>query len=229
MRRKNPRIDLKLKYRKTLAICLGLSLTLHLFLFLFAGQLEVKPYEKPVSEEMIKIEDIPETPTRSRPSPPMRPSVPIVRDGIDVPAEATIEPTELDLDEVPPVPPLPPPPPELPRTDEVIDFFRAEVKPRLVKSIKPEYPEVARRAGIEGMVILHLLVGKDGRVRKVLVIKAPGEKIEISKDPEECEDRAGFIKAAVEAVWQFEFTPALQNGRPVRVWVSLPVKFVLTD
>ena len=67
----------------------------------------------------------------------------------------------------------------------------------------------ARKAKIQGTVILHVLVGKDGHVKHVQVIRAV----------------AGLTEAAVEAVKKWVFRPALSNNKPVAVWVEVPIHF----
>ena len=81
----------------------------------------------------------------------------------------------------------------------------------MVKSVAPKYPEIARRTGIEGTVFVKILVGKDGKPEEVEFVKGP----EIFRD------------VALEAARKFEFSPARQNDRPVRVWVMVPIQFRL--
>lgn len=90
-------------------------------------------------------------------------------------------------------------------------FQSAEVMPVLVRMAPPAYPHLARDAGVEGQVIVRAIVDENGRVIRVFVIDGP----------------ALFHEAAAEAVRQALFKPALQNGRPVRVWVSIPIRFTL--
>ena len=73
----------------------------------------------------------------------------------------------------------------------------------------PAYPEFARDAGITGKVTLHVLVGKDGRVKNVKVIKGV----------------TGLDAAAVDAVKKWVFKPALSNNKPIAVWVEVPMDF----
>ncbi len=80
----------------------------------------------------------------------------------------------------------------------------------LQKSI--EYPEMARKAGIEGQVIVRVLVGKDGKPKKAVVQYTDSKMLD---------------KAAVKAVMKQVFTPAIQNGRAITCWVSIPIKFKL--
>ena len=74
------------------------------------------------------------------------------------------------------------------------------------------YPEIARRAGIEGKVLIRVLVDKDGKPRR--------HRIEFT-------DNEALNDAAVKAVMASVFTPAIQNDRPVQCWVTLPVVFRL--
>jgi protein TonB len=97
----------------------------------------------------------------------------------------------------------------LPPSDVFIPY---ETPPVPIKPIIPNYPEMARMAGVEGMVILLVLIDKDGTVRDVQVRKGIG---------------AGLDEAAVEAVKKIPWTPAIQNSRPVAVWMSVPVRFRL--
>jgi protein TonB len=60
-------------------------------------------------------------------------------------------------------------------------------------------------------VTLHVLVGKDGRVKNVKVIKGV----------------TGLNEAAIEAMKKWVFKPALSNNKPVAVWVEVPMDFKL--
>jgi TonB family protein len=86
--------------------------------------------------------------------------------------------------------------------------------PVLVKYDAPEYPEQAKRAGLEGNVTVELVVGEDGRVVDASVVD--------SSDP-------AFEEAAVEAASRCEFRPAKLDGNPTRVRVRVPYQFRLGD
>ena len=75
----------------------------------------------------------------------------------------------------------------------------------------PEYPAIARSAMVEGTVLLHVLVGKDGKVRQVRVDSGPDM----------------LREAAVACAKSAMFNPAIFNGKPVEVWVAFPVTFHL--
>lgn len=73
------------------------------------------------------------------------------------------------------------------------------------------YPEIARQSGIEGRVVAKVLVGTDGSVLKVGGVSGP----EVFRDE------------VADKVMNLSFTPALQNGQPVKCWVSVPFNFTL--
>ncbi len=89
------------------------------------------------------------------------------------------------------------------------EFVYYEDEPVPVAMVKPDYPPFARDAGIQGKVVLHVLVGKDGRVKNVKVNKGV----------------VGLNEAAMDAVKRWVFKPALSNNKPVAVWVEVPVDF----
>lgn len=94
------------------------------------------------------------------------------------------------------------------------DFVPFEQAPTPVKQVSPNYPDIARRAELEGSVIVKAWVDKEGKVKKAVVLKSDAEV---------------FNQPAVEAAMQWVFTPALQQKKPVAVWVAIPFKFRLNS
>ena len=92
------------------------------------------------------------------------------------------------------------------------DFVPVQQLPVMVVQISPVYPELAIRAGLEGRVWVSILVGREGKPKKAVVVKS---------------DQEIFNKSAIDAAMQYSFTPALQNNKPVAVWVVIPFKFEL--
>lgn len=92
-------------------------------------------------------------------------------------------------------------------------WIYTDVLPEPVIQFKPEYPELAREAGVEGLVIVHALIGVEGRVIRVEL----DEKRSVPL----------LDRTALEAAMKWRFTPALANGHPVKVWYAIPFKFVL--
>ncbi len=99
----------------------------------------------------------------------------------------------------------------LPQPDE---FVAVEEQPVAIQLPVAKYPEMARKAGIEGNVWVKVLVDKTGNVRDAVIVKESGAS-------------AGFEEAALEAAKQGKWKPAMQNKQPVAVWVSYEVKFQL--
>jgi len=90
-------------------------------------------------------------------------------------------------------------------------FLFVEVPPELVSLTVPDYPELAREAGIEGVVHVQVLVGEDGFVLEALVLQ--GLPL--------------LDEAALQAARSAVFRPAQQSGQPVRTRVVLPIEFSL--
>ena len=91
-------------------------------------------------------------------------------------------------------------------------FRFVEHLPEPVSSVPPVYPEAARRANLEGKVLVRMLVGKDGKVKKVVVEQTT---LEILND------------AACDAAMKAVFTPAYNAGGPVSVWMYTTFVFRL--
>lgn len=80
---------------------------------------------------------------------------------------------------------------------------------------KPNYPDVSRRFGEEGIVRLRVLVGVDGRAHEVTVERSSGYR--------------RLDKAALDAVRRWRFVPGTRGGVPEAMWYIVPVEFVLKD
>jgi TonB family protein len=86
--------------------------------------------------------------------------------------------------------------------------------PKLISKAEPEYTEEARRAKIEGMVVLHVAIQPDGRAHNVRVTR--------SLD-------AGLDQKAMEAIEKWTFQPGQKDGKPVAVAATIEVNFRLLD
>ncbi len=96
------------------------------------------------------------------------------------------------------------------------EFVAVEIPAEMIYEEIPEYPRQAKIAQMEAVVWIQALVDKDGNVREARVLKSSGSK-------------AGFDEAAVAAAYKCKYKPAIQNGRPVHIWVSYSVEFTLRD
>ena len=78
---------------------------------------------------------------------------------------------------------------------------------------KIEYPKMAMKQGIEGVVYLELFIDENGNIRRINVLKDPGY---------------GFAEAAIAALEGITCKPAMMNDKPVAVRFRYPVRFVLS-
>ena len=211
-RAKNPAFDLKRRYRRTFRVCMGIAFVLHVGIGFAFPTFKASPRKVERKTIVIETLDIPETQQIHRPPPPARPAVPIATESEEVPDDVTIEATDLDFDHV--SIDVPPPPTEtaiIVEEEEILDYMMVEEKPKIIKRVAPEYPQVALKAGIEGTVVIKVLIDKDGSIAEATAVR--GKEI--------------FQKAALKAVYQYRFTPARQNDRPVKVYLVMPMRFRL--
>jgi len=103
-----------------------------------------------------------------------------------------------------------------PLTPQVINApgaFRVggEVAPPIaVRRVEPLYPESARRNGVRGIVVLQVLVGKDGRVKDAVVTRGLPY---------------GLGESALDSIRKWEFRPATRNGEPVDAIFDITFSF----
>jgi periplasmic protein TonB len=106
---------------------------------------------------------------------------------------------------------MPPPPPPAPPERKPIRVGGDITRPERVHDVAPVYPALARAAQIEGTVILEAVIGPDGTVRDVRVLRS----VPLLDD------------AAVDAVRQWLFSPTRLNGETVAVVMTVTVTFRL--
>lgn len=220
--RKTEAADLRKRY--TIFVQLGMVASLVLLIVLFTVNLRTENPFQMIEEdtEVVQIEEIEQTRQIEQPPPPPQPPPPIEvpDDQIDDMPQLDLD-IDLDLTASPPAPPPPPPPPSAepapPPPSEPEIFVIVEEMAEPIGGIaaiqqRVRYPEMARRAGIEGTVFVQFVVNEDGSVQDLVCVRDPG---------------GGTCEAAIEAIRQTQFRPGRQRGRPVRVRMSLPVSFRL--
>ena len=97
------------------------------------------------------------------------------------------------------------------RRPEFGEYVSTDELPEAIVKLEPFYPEEAKRDGIEGTVLVQALVIEDGTVADTRAVPS----IPALED------------AAVACVRQWRFKPAMTGGKPVAVWVVVPIRFVL--
>jgi len=199
-----------------IGMLLALTLTLGAFNARFALS-EAEQFVAP-DQEVVRMEEMVQTEQIQRPPPPPRPPVPV-----EVPDDTRLDELDLDLDSFldldVAISDMPPPPPapvaEEEEEDEV--FLVVEQMPVIKGGLKKlydyvSYPKVAQKSGLEGTVVVKLIVSPEGKPTKPEVIKSVHQVLD---------------DAAVAGIMKLEFEPARQRSRAVAVWISIPVVFEL--
>ncbi|MFZ1288655.1 MAG: energy transducer TonB [Melioribacteraceae bacterium] len=213
--KKNPKVDLKLKYQRVFEISVIITLLLLILSFKYFPKIKGESLAVEAPQELVAVEDVDITKQETAPPPPPKPPIPIEAPSDDELEDIEIEDTEIDINEEVAAPP----PPVKEEEEEVaVEFFVAvEDMPEPIGGIqgiqeKIIYPEIAKRAGVQGRVYIKAFVDEGGNVQKAEVIKGIG---------------AGCDEAAVDAVMKTKFKPGKQRGKAVRVQVSIPILFKL--
>ena len=92
------------------------------------------------------------------------------------------------------------------------DFVNVDQMPKIISQSIPVYPEKAKKAGIEGRVIVKLWIDTKGDVRKAILLKSTDEI---------------FDKPSLDAAMKYRFSPAVYRDSPVSVWVVIPFTYKL--
>jgi protein TonB len=219
-----PGTDLRRDYRLTIQVGLVVSL--------FAVTALVRAPLTPADEgfdltladqETVQMEEILQTAQVEKPPPPPRPPVPV-----EVPNDEILMDEDLDLDasldldeplfDLPPPPPTPAPDEQEEDLEQEI-FVVVEQMPEIIGGTQKvyeylEYPPIARQAGMEGLVVIQVVVNQDGMPVEPVVARSAGEVLD---------------RAAIEAVMKLRFVPGKQRGKPVRVRMAIPIRFRLRD
>lgn len=93
-------------------------------------------------------------------------------------------------------------------------FAAVQENPVPVRTVKPTYPRELREAGVSGVVMVKCMIDEQGNVAETTVVKSSNEK---------------FDPPAVEALKKWKFKPARQDGKPVAIHVTIPIKFTVSE
>ncbi len=215
--RKENKNNLKNKY--TLYMEVGLIVTLGILIVAFRADWSNRSDFEIVlpEQEQIAMEEIQQTEQIEEPPPPPKPPVPV-----EVPNDEILEDDILDLDASldldAPAAALPPPPlPEKEEEEEPEIFMIVEQYPEMIGGIAALYgeirfPEIARKAGVEGRVFLKFVVDEQGNVQNPEVTRGIG---------------AGCDEEAIRAISKMKFIPGKQRGKAVKVSMQTAIAFKL--
>lgn len=98
---------------------------------------------------------------------------------------------------------------------EHVEFVNLDRIPAIISQPPIEYPEAARKAGIEGKVLIRVLVNEQGRPERAQIIR---------RAPEDC---TIFDDSATSSVMDMRFAPVTKSGNPIRYWMNIPVRYTL--
>jgi len=215
--RKKEGADLRSQY--PLYVEIGLVLSLALLIVAFRVNMTTQSSFKVQMEEQetVDMKQIQQTQQEKEPPPPPKPPVPQ-----EVPNNEVIEDQDvdfdasLDMDESLDTSQGPPQDDEEEEEEQEI-FMVVENQPELIGGMKAlqesvDYPEFAKKAGIEGRVIVQFVVNEQGNVVDPKVVRGVHKLLN---------------EEAVKAVKDQKFKPGKQRGQAVKVQMSLPVTFRL--
>jgi protein TonB len=211
---KNYKADLRASYSRNIKLCIIIAITFIIVAF------KTSPMEDSLNgnfiqpQDIITIEDIINTIQKPKiPDPPARPKI----------IEATIEDItdDIELDNIDIFEDAPTTQPPLRDRPKVVEddapFIWVEEMPEPIGGIKAiqekvVYTEIAVLAGIEGTVLIEAVIDKEGNVIDAKIVRDIG---------------GGLDESALKAVRATKFNPGKQRGKPVKVKVTIPIKFVL--
>ncbi|MFH1311958.1 MAG: TonB family protein [Candidatus Eisenbacteria bacterium] len=201
------RAEVREKHTAFLRTAFVLAGLIHVVIFAFWPEYVPSVYQLPeiVIPEWLEIEPervIPPIPKETEP-----PDIPVrIAASDDVDDDETIPHTLVDSKDFIHRPVVAPPQPD--------SFIPFDTPPELMTSAEPVYPELARRAEVEGMVVVLVTIDESGRVI--------GAEVATS-------DSSVFDEAALAAAYKFAFRPALQRDIPVKARIAIRFRFSLTD
>ncbi len=226
--RKTEKADLRIRYPLFVEIGMIITLTILIIAFRLPTRVDDTFDIELQEQEVVQMEDIQQTEQIEKPPPPPRPPVPV-----EVPNDEVLEDDELDLDvfldidEVADLPP--PPPPAVEEEEEEPEIFviveqmpclldnKGNCDPSNIAGLidlqkRINYPEIAKKAGVEGRVIVQFVVDENGNVSDPIIGRSIG---------------AGCDEEAIRGILTAKFRPGRQRGKAVKVKMSLPITFKL--
>jgi len=196
-------------YPRNIQIALSVSLLSFILIFNTIKGLLIAPYSGARAENITIVEEMAALEDITIPPPPVqRPQVQVevaepgeTADQTDSLGEiVTLEFTSADI--------IPP------RVDSIYEVYLVEVVPEITEFVSPAYPEAAKQAGIEGRVVVQVVVDERGKI-------VPGtERILASTNDI-------FNEPALEAARSCTFKPGRMGDRQVKVRVNIPFSFKL--
>ena len=217
--RKNPSVDLKLHYKRTIEISMIISISLLITAFSIFPKFSKVQAIADNTQEVWTLEDVVRTNQQTAPPPPPQPQIPI-----ESPSDVDIPDIEIASNELDPEANVTKQPVEPPKINSEADVEPpfipfAEKQPEPVGGMDAiykviVYPPLALRAGIQGKVNIYAYVDRNGNVIKSELIKGIG---------------GGCDEEALNKIKLIKFNPGMQGGRPVNVKLAMQIHFMITN
>ncbi|MFH0735826.1 MAG: energy transducer TonB [bacterium] len=217
--RKNPKVDLKLKYNRYFEISLIISLTIIILSFKYFPEFKAKTFKPIEHQEVINLEDVISTKQDNIPPPPPKMIIPVESslgnnfDDLEL-KETVIDDVDLSEQLSAPTNKTNKPITEEKKTQEEFIFLvGVEMEPEPIGGIegiqaRVKIPESAKKNNIQGRVFVKAFINLYGDVVKVNLIKGIGN---------------GCDEAVMKAVRQTKFKPGKQKGKYVSVQLTMPI------
>ncbi|MBM3319296.1 MAG: energy transducer TonB [Candidatus Eisenbacteria bacterium] len=209
-------VKFKLGFRKYFDLALIAAVLLHMIGFVWTPEVNVEAYVTEKEEEIVVLEVPEEVEVPLPPVEAIRPSIPLAAELTEVLAsdeadpEETIQDTEVNVKN-----------PTAARLNYVdpgemgggdAEFLTYSDPPMEKRIFRPDYPALARQAGIEGTVVAKVYIDEKGRVIRVEIVQSPAEI---------------FNEPVKQALFKSEFYPAKQRDIPVKSRILVPFEFYI--
>jgi TonB family protein len=122
------------------------------------------------------------------------------------------------------------------QSSRIFEFEDVSKKPKMINKVRPEYPESARKEGLEGIVVITITINETGSVENAEIFQALNDSVQFITD-ESGKREVKFInksniitsldQSAINAATKIKFEPAELNGQPVKVKMNIPLNFRL--
>lgn len=202
VRRTTANYYFKQQFKKYFSWALFLAIIVHVLAFIFTPPYDPAPYT--LKEKKFEVVEVP--PELVIPPPPKEIERP------DIPQELELSEEASEEEYIAPTSFNPMEPPTLPGgSEEAEAFFAFDEPPVPIHRVAPVYPDLARQAGVEGVVLVRVFIDETGRVLDAQ--HAGGEANPL------------LVQAALDAAKKWLFTPAKQRDMPVKVWYAIPIAF----
>jgi TonB family protein len=196
--------EFKSRYMRTLEIALLIAGAFHLLVIFAVPPIEIQPYR--LKERKMQAIDIPEEIVI--PPPPAEVERPQLPTELEISEDVSLEETIPETDFNPFAPP------EMAEdTGSADNFYAFDSPPTPIKTVAPEYPELAQQAGAEGRVSVEVTIDETGRVIAARVVYSNTIK--------------SLEEAARNAAMGWLFTPAKQRDVAVKARIAIPFDFKL--